>query len=852
MQHFWFKTKQSLSSISVRRLRNLPMLFALALLFALMSVKASVMLGAPYLFWHDNFFTLLLSFAAVGYFLEEWAYVGILLDTDVNNPLNSPSSNSKISLLGNVRAYLGLSENEGTDQVYAMVRQIHTYATFGLVAIFMISSAIVYQLTNERLSWYGIPHVFIPVAAAYLTFKFRVLILENKIRLSSFFEWMSRCLQTIPVLGKILDKWFLEDVNNREGEFHDFHLIAIVKNNVAILLFSILTILYWNGLYFQYPPSVAAIVCGLLAGFIGIYGWIVFQKGRLKYEVISFGFLLMGFVVWLGSGNVAKEVRLALDKSEVIPCDHDAAIKQIANAVKLQNDNRDKWISEIGPGQTASGTKFAKTEQGLLQNWQKRASQERLNGAVIDTTTEKPILVLVSNTGGGIKAQVWSTVVLQAIEQHVSTLDGKKGNPIFSRHVRLVTGASGGMVGAGYWVATLTEEPTANDFHDTVTVENMIQQMSRDCLSHVARQGFYNDILGLPLRLLNVKLPTRGEALEESLIESGREFGEAFSNLKKGEDEGWRPTLVYTPTCANDGRQFLICNQPLEYLFHSQFGDRHSQEANSVQPIDNKNENEVTGEQDIDDYQSSSIYSWKLNYPGSKMKLATAARLSGNFPIFVDSPYLPFKANKKRTRIMDAGYLDNHGVYPAAAWLQANRQWVANHTSGVLLLEISAAELPRNENQSPEGGSLPEAYGFVNTSFNKTLFHTDRVLSQLSKDFKATNDQLPEDFFKVLSFQYTGDASLSWYLSDVEKFSLLYPFLSDSQLESLQTLREFEFAKAIENDLITFDQSINESNLISGIDRFPFYRNTKKKDDPRPPMAQKLLQLKSWWEKRSK
>lgn len=201
---------------------------------------------------------------------------------------------------------------------------------------------------------------------------------------------------------------------------------------------------------------------------------------------------------------------------------------------------------------------------------------------------------------------------------------------------------------------------------------------------------------------------------------------------------------------------------------------------------------------------------------------------------------------------MDAGYLDNHGVYPAAAWLQANRRWVANHTSGVLLLEISAAELPRNKNQSPEGGSLPEAYGFVNTSFNKTLFHTDRVLSQLSIDFKATNDQLPDDFFKVLSFQYTGDASLSWYLSDVEKFSLLYPFLSDSQLESLQPLREFEFTKAIENDLITFDQSIKESNLISGIDRFPFFKGAKKKNDPRPAMAQKLKQLKSWWEERSK
>src|SRR5262249_45461406 len=56
----------------------------------------------------------------------------------------------------------------------------------------------------------------------------------------------------------------------------------------------------------------------------------------------------------------------------------------------------------------------------------------------------KPRVVIVCTSGGGIRAAVWTTVVLEGLEEKV---------PGLRDHIRIITGASGGMVGAGLYVA---------------------------------------------------------------------------------------------------------------------------------------------------------------------------------------------------------------------------------------------------------------------------------------------------------------------------------------------------------------------------------------------------------------
>lgn len=936
-----FYLGQSLWLLIGRRLRNIPMLLVLLLLFGLMAFETDTVLGAPYLFWHDSWVIFLMSLMAVGILLEEWTFVAILLDTDENNPINSQDPPRSISLISAVKKYLASlptrdqpdrsndpdkdSDNDSNSQsdtdgdptrfasslpdsddpspvghrvsdaaVFGIVRKIHTIGTYGLIFGFSVAAALVFQAFNEHLltsirwdRWGLIPAVLysaIPITAAYLMFWIRRLILKFALPLTDLCETMRSGMKHL-LLGWLGD-WMFAETTDRTKTFHKFHVIAFWKNFLAIGLMLLVTIGFWwrgsSGLI----PSVGLIVCIVLSAAVGIYGWMIYQRRRLRYEAVMGALIFIALAFIMFGKNVPKQVRLG---EYEIPEDPVAALNQVKDQVLLQRSARVQWIRSLnmssgqnagspGPGNPENTVAPPEnlTEEKLLTNWKKLASQSQPD--------QKPILVLISNSGGGIKAQVWSTTVLNAIEQHLSH-SRTSSQPIhFSRNVRLISGASGGMVGAGYWVATLADKPEVDaesglvTYHfdrdsirdselKAVSADQMFYQMSRDCLSPVARQGFYNDLLGLPRRLFGSKLPTRGEALEEAFVQYGPAFNKSFSQLKAGEDAGWRPTLVYTPSVANDGRRLLICNQPLEYLFYSNL-DRFNP---SPQPTDEN----LTRK----DRESLATYSWRLNYkpPNQQpvddasvrfsesqyLKLATVARLSGNFPVVIDSPYLPFENPRNKMRIMDAGYIDNHGLYPLASWIEANRVWIKKHTAGLLVIEISAATLPRTESKSqadldkgtspPQNPISPELIGFVNSSFNKTLFHSDRLLAN---SIEFLNNEADPDFFKLMAFEYDGDASLSWYLSNVEKLSLIYRFLSDEQARNLvRDGQSAAFAKevvdqAIHQNLFQLEhlgliRELSRSARRFGTDRF------RKAELARRNMGQNLKDLKDWWQKRS-
>lgn len=59
--------------------------------------------------------------------------------------------------------------------------------------------------------------------------------------------------------------------------------------------------------------------------------------------------------------------------------------------------------------------------------------------------------------------------------------------------------------------------------------------------------------------------------------------------------------------------------------------------------------------------------------------------MSASFPYVSPAVYLP---SEPPVRVVDAGYYDNYGVDLGAAWIFANRFWILEHTSGVLIVQI--------------------------------------------------------------------------------------------------------------------------------------------------------------------
>src|SRR5437660_11914280 len=96
-------------------------------------------------------------------------------------------------------------------------------------------------------------------------------------------------------------------------------------------------------------------------------------------------------------------------------------------------------------------------------------------------------MLVVAASGGGIRAGLWTAAVLAELERQVT------GS---SFDVRLITGASGGMVGAAYYAARMddlrrcAQDPVAR----RNVLEGILDDLSKDNLGPVMRHWVFRDV----------------------------------------------------------------------------------------------------------------------------------------------------------------------------------------------------------------------------------------------------------------------------------------------------------------------------------------------------------------------
>lgn len=375
-------------------------------------------------------------------------------------------------------------------------------------------------------------------------------------------------------------------------------------------------------------------------------------------------------------------------------------------------------------------------------------------------------LVLVCASGGGLRAAAWTAGILCALEQKL---------PGFPYYIRLVSGASGGMFGAGAYVATLKMPPKIlpqrSDALHTISPRAIFDGVARDCLSLVTQRLVFRDIISTLLP--NPNWRDRGAALEEAFHQNVPEaFGKTLGDLAPGEAAGWRPSLVYCPMLAEDGRRLLISNLDFDFLL-VQEGPR------------------VGHPQDVT--YSRAGYELGRLFPGElgKFPLSVATRLSASFPYLSPAAVLP---TSPRRRVLDAGYWDNYGTSIACAWLEScvsgdsragnMQQWMRENVSGVLLIQIRdiverrSAEgtdfrleqrRPPSEMERGLEGLTSPAVGALSARESAMLFRNDELVELVAR---RCNDEFGPGFFSTATFCFRGNVSLSWSLTDMEKEKL--------------------------------------------------------------------------------
>jgi hypothetical protein len=382
-----------------------------------------------------------------------------------------------------------------------------------------------------------------------------------------------------------------------------------------------------------------------------------------------------------------------------------------------------------------------------------------------DSKCKRPLL-LVCTSGGGIRAAAWTAAILGQLDD----------DPNFRPHTWIVSGASGGMVGAAVWAAASVSPQRAN-------WRNLMSAVGADSLAPVVRRLVFSDVPGtLSPR---VDADDRGTALQarwrENVATLG-ELGTRLSDLSGAEQKGKIPSLVFSPMVVEDGRRLLVSNLALAWTVANQVN--WLEEGGAIVPA-------VAS---VTAYHARDI----LGAAFDGITLATAARLSASFPYVSPAAQLPTEPAR---RVVDAGYYDNYGVELACSWLQRcfehNRKWIAERVSGILVIQIRDGE----SELSPEPADLatgPGAAGATRSPRWRPVAPTAESPGRLARSLRGLTSPLEgvlaarqsamlfrndaqlhavrglyatkfdPGFVATTIFELKADVSLSWALSSAE------------------------------------------------------------------------------------
>lgn len=359
--------------------------------------------------------------------------------------------------------------------------------------------------------------------------------------------------------------------------------------------------------------------------------------------------------------------------------------------------------------------------------------------AIKNRTDPTQPLAVICTSGGASRAAAWTAAVLARLERTI---------PGFSRRVVLITGASGGMVGAAYHVARLNrpEDGTAPAPDERAVVA----ALGKDSLSRVVHRLVYRD---LPSAILVKKGKDRGRALEEAWSSSlGGALDRTFDELKKGESQGWLPSLVFSPMLVEDGRRLLVSNLDL--------GDLATNEWTTVAGTRSTSQSEVEV--------------GKVFANAGTLRLATAARMSASFPFVSPADPLP---TTPRRRVVDAGYYDDYGVNLAGIWVDWFATELRAAASKIVLIQIR--DTPTEEEHAhvelPSGESSPFARGveFLTTPPEAVLAARESVMAYRNDELVEILQRKHSDFVSTVAFEGPEGVGMSWVLTHDEQKALL-------------------------------------------------------------------------------
>lgn len=384
----------------------------------------------------------------------------------------------------------------------------------------------------------------------------------------------------------------------------------------------------------------------------------------------------------------------------------------------------------------------------VLENWRAKFPKEK-----------KPKMIFICSSGGGQRASVWSMRCLQALD---SAFKGE-----VMRQTMLMTGASGGMIGAAYFreLYLRQQQEKSISLNDTKYLENI----AKDRLNTLIFALLTGD-LGFKFQQFNdgnkSYFKDRSYFFERKIIrDTENMLDKRLIDYQLPEQQAQIPMMILSPCIVNDGRKLFISSQPISYMSVSELYEKKEIHS-KIKGIEFRRFFEA---QDAD-----------------SLHFVTALRMNATFPYITPNVLLP---SNPLMEVMDAGLLDNFGLDNAIRFLYVFREWISENTSGVVFIAIrdpQKEEIPKHSERT-----------FLNYLFSPI----EDMIGNLSRlqDVRNDNDlEYARAWFvgkiSLIEFQYQQEtsqpASLSWRLTTKEKEDIKQMIHSPFNRAAMEKLKE--------------------------------------------------------------
>lgn len=535
----------------------------------------------------------------------------------------------------------------------------------------------------------------------------------------------------------IYSEWFLDsffrirkcrDVshyskNLMEKIFKQHHLAAVFSLVIAYV-FLILIGFFLDSRFFQLPAGASITL--FFAILIGVCGAVVYFFQSWSVPAFLFFVFILNFlyrIEWIDPRNKAYGLNYTNKNEQPEYSQHSLEI--LANADSSKRDKQNM--------------------QAILGRWKQKQGED------------KPLLVVMTTSGGGTRSATFTMNVLQR-------LDSISGGQMMKKTF-LITGASGGMIGASYFRELYREKLHGQNIN--LHAQQYVDDIAEDLLNPTFTSFIARDLFA-PEQKFSVGpykyLRDRGYAFESALNENtGGILNKRLKDYRDDEAAANIPLMFYHTVITRDGKMLLLSTQHLRFMMQS---PSDSIEVSAVDAVD-----------------YSTFFAKQDPY---NLRLLSVLRMNATFPIVLPNVWMP---SKPVIDVMDGGLRDNYGVENSLRFLSHMQKWIEENTSGVLMIQI--------RDRMDGGWENPYEYDDLTGNSTKPFFLLQHNWYKMMDYFQGDmqNYFLSNSGYPIhkVSFQYIprseeNKAALSFHLSEREKQDIAASLNSKHNQEGFQKI----------------------------------------------------------------